>query len=141
MKKIIIIIMLGFLTYLSADVKSIDVIKLEKLIKVGVKVIDIRKPEDLVRTGIIPTSYRLNFYNKDGKINRDKWLNAFIRLVTDKRIKFVIISTNGDKAKLGANLLQDLKGYQNPYYLEGGINSWIHYGKKLIPIKKIEVYK
>jgi len=122
-------------TYLNAGVKSVSVIELDKLLKLGVKIIDIRKPNDLVKTGVIPNSYRLNFYNKNGKINRVKWMNTFVRLIKGNRIKFVLISSNGENAKLGANLLHDLKGYKNPYYLEGGINSWIHYKKKLVKIK------
>mgnify|MGYP000087676373 CR=1 FL=1 len=135
MKKLLIIIFLGFICLLNAEIKSINVLELEKLIKVGIKIIDIRMPKELNETGIIPTSYRLNFYKKDGKINRDKWLNAFIRLVRDRHLKFVIVSKDGEKAKLGATLLQDLKGYKKPYYLKGGINSWILEQKKIIYIK------
>lgn len=135
MKKVFLIFLITLTTYLNAGVKSVSVSELEKLLEIGIKVIDIRKPNDLAKTGIIPTSFRLNFYDKDGKINRTKWLNAFIRLVKDSKIKFVLVSTNGEKAELGANLLYDLKGYKNPYYLEGGINSWIDDKKKLIQIK------
>jgi len=127
--------LLGFITYLNAQVKSINTAELEKLIKVRIKIIDIRAPKELNKTGIIPTSYRLNFYTKEGKINRNKWLNAFNRLVKDRYIKFVLISRDGKKAKHAATLLHDLKGYKKPHYLKGGINSWILEQKKIIYIK------
>ena len=129
------VLFLFSVSQLNADVKGISTNELFKLMKVGVKIIDIRKPKEIKKTGIIPTSYRLNFYKKDEKINRVKWLNRFVNIVKNRSIKFVLISSDGEKAKLGANLLYDQKKYKNPYYLEGGINSWIKKNKKIIKIK------
>lgn len=124
------------LTTLSAEIKEIDINELEELRKVSIKIIDIRKPEEINKTGIIPTAYRLNFYNEDGKINRVKWLNAFSGLVKNRSIKFVLVSTDGKQAKFGANLLSDQKGYKNPYYLKGGMKNWLDNDKQTIQIKK-----
>ena len=131
MKKIFLSIAI-LATFLNAHVNSLSVSQLEKLMKAGVKIIDIRMPKELNKTGVIPTSYKLNFYEKNEKINRDKWLNAFVRIVKNRQLKFVLISKDGEHAKLGVNLLQDIKGYKNAYYLDGGINSWIKSKKKLI---------
>jgi rhodanese-related sulfurtransferase len=117
---------------LQADVKSISVQELEKLQDVGIKIIDIRKQNEIDKTGIIPSSYKLNFYKKDGKINRVIWLNRFVNLVKDTDIKFVLISTDGEQAEIDANILFNEKKYKNPYYLEGGINNWINKNKKTI---------
>ena len=135
MKITMTILMLGCLIHLNAQIKPMDVPELEKMMKKGIKVIDIRMPKELEKTGIIPSSYRLNFYKKDGKINRDKWLNAFVRLVKGRQIKFVLVSDDGVQAKHGAKLLYDLKGYKNAYYLDGGIDAWIENKNILIKIK------
>lgn len=116
-------------------IKSVDVDELVKLKSEGVKIIDIRKSKDIEKTGVIPTSYLLNFYKKDGTINKEKWLKSFVNLVKDTHIKFVLISTDGTKAAQGAELLYDKKGYTNPLYLKGGINTWIDAKKKIIKIK------
>ncbi|RXK02943.1 rhodanese-like domain-containing protein [Halarcobacter bivalviorum] len=123
-------------TFLNAQVKSVDVKELIELKQKGIKIIDIRKQKDIKETGIIPTSYRLSFYKKDGTINKEKWLNSFINLVGNTNIKFVLISEDGKKAKHGAELLQDKKGYIYPLYLEGGINAWIDAKEKLVKVKK-----
>lgn len=134
MKQLFIVITSLFLMFgqLHAEVQAVSVDELEQLRKIGVKIIDIRKPKELKKTGIIPGSYRLNFYEKDGKINRAKWLNRFINLVKAPYIKFVLVSTDGKQAKLGANILYDEKGYKNPYYLKGGMNSWLAHDKQTI---------
>lgn len=119
-------------TSLHADIKALSIKELQDYMKVGIKIIDIRKPEEIKKTGVIPTSYKLGFYDENGKINRAKWLHTFVDLVKNRQIKFVLISNNGEKAKLGANILADQKGYLNPYYLEGGIQHWIKKDKKII---------
>lgn len=123
------------MTTLNAEVKSINIDELLKLKKNGIKIIDIRKPSDISKTGVIPTSYRLNFYKKDGSIHKEKWLKHFVGLVHKRDIKFVLISKEGKMAKKGAELLNTKKGYQNPLYLEGGINNWINNNYKTIKIK------
>ena len=128
-------LLLSFST-LSAEIKEISINELEELRKVSIKIIDIRKPEEVQKTGIIPTAYRLNFYKEDGTINRVKWLNTFAGLVQNRSLKFVLISTDGKQAKVGANLLYDQKGYKNPYYLKGGMENWLDNDKKTIQIKK-----
>lgn len=138
MKQILKLIVLSLMLSLSlqADVKEIDINELEKLKSLGVKIIDIRKADELSKTGVIPTSYILGFHDKNGKINKERWLHAFVNLVQNKSIKFVLISTDGKLAKEGANLLKDKKGYKNPYYLEGGINNWLDSNKKTMPSRK-----
>ncbi len=136
MKNLFLILLIGALHYLNANIKAIDSNELDSLLKKGIKVIDIRHPIEIDKTGIIPNSYRLNYYEKDGKINKQKWLNAFVRIVQDKELKFVLVSKNGEKAKEGAELLFKKKKYLNPHYLEGGIASWIKDEKKIVKLNK-----
>ena len=134
-KKIIILISILCYSYAHTGIKAISIEELEELKTVGIKIIDIRQEEEIKRTGMIPTSYKLNFYKEDGKIDRGMWLNRFINLVKETQIKFVLISTDGKQAKRGAHLLHEKKKYQNPYYLEGGMNNWIKNNKKTIKLK------
>ncbi len=132
----IVILFLLLNTILSAAPTKVTGINVNELIELkhkGVKIIDIRKPKNLEKSGIIPTSFLLNFYKEDGTINKEKWLKAFINLVKNTKIKFVLISTDGTKAKYGAELLYE-KGYSSPLYLIGGIEAWITAKEQLIKI-------
>lgn len=122
--------MLFSFSFLHAEVKALNIEEFENLQKVGIKVIDIRKQQDIDRTGVIPGSYKLNFYKKDGTINRDKWLHSFVNLIAERQLKFALISVDGKQAQKGAHILFNEKGYKNPHYLEGGMDSWLKAGKK-----------
>ena len=130
----LLIAFVGF-SSLHADIKGINVDELKALKKSSIKVIDIRTKKDIKETGVIPGSYRLSFYNKEGKIDQKKWLHAFVGLIKSRQIKFVLISGNGKRAELGAEALMDKKGYKNPYYLKGGIDAWIDADE---PVQKIK---
>lgn len=132
MKKLLLCMGVLFcMTSLHAEIRGISVSELEHLKHLGVKIIDIRKQNQIDKTGIIPTSYKLNFYQKDGSINRVIWLKRFVNLVNGRHLKFVLISKDGEQAKLGAKILQDEKGYTHPYYLKGGIKAWLDANKKM----------
>ena len=118
-----------FFSYANGNVTAVSVKKLEELRKVGIKIIDIRKQKEIEKTGIIPGAYKLNFYKKDGSINRVLWLKRFVNLVKNRHIKFILISKNGEQAKKGAKILYEEKKYQYPYYLQGGMNQWLKHKK------------
>lgn len=125
----IILINMLFFSYINAQIKSISVDELEALRKVGIKIIDIRKQKEIDKTGIIPGAYKLNFYKKDGSLNEVLWLKRFVNLVKNRRIKFILISTDGQQAIKGAKILHEEKKYQHPYYLKGGMNQWLNNNK------------
>lgn len=145
MKKIglstIVFLLFTFSSLLNAQVKGIDVKELSSLKKTGIKIIDIRKAKDIKKTGVIPSSYRLNFYKKDGTIHKERWLRSFVDLVNSTQIKFVLISSDGKKAEHGAKLLHDKKGYKHPYYLIGGIEEWMDKDKKTVPVSHLKKSK
>lgn len=131
------LLMSFFISSLFADVKGIDTKELIFLKSKGIKIIDIRKVKEIHKTGIIPSSYRLSFYKKNGKIDKNKWLHSFVSLISNTSLKFVLISKDGELAKKGANLLKSEKNYKNSYYLIGGIKEWINSDLKTIKVKEL----
>lgn len=122
-------------SYAQNSIQAINAKQLEKLMKIGVKIIDIRKEKQIQQTGIIPTSYRLSFYEKNNDKQRRLWLRQFVNIIDDKKIKFVLIAQNSKQAKLAAHILKDQRGYKQPLYLKGGIDTWINSERKMLMIK------
>jgi rhodanese-related sulfurtransferase len=73
---------------------------------------------------------------KKTTINNDGfgYANLSISSMT-KKIKFVLIAQNSKQAKLAAHILKDQRGYKQPLYLKGGIDTWINSERKMLMIK------
>lgn len=128
------ILMITALLYIAsfADVKEISNDGLQAYISKRIVVVDIRTEKQWNNTGIIPGSYKINFFNEQGKSNKKRWLYIFARLVRNKSTLFVLISKEGKEAKEVAKILEKEVGYQNIFYLENGIEGWIDDERKVI---------
>ena len=115
-----------------ASIKAIDNDQLQQLIEKRVVIIDIRTEDEWEKTGIIPGSYKINYYNKEGEANTKRWLYIFARLVRNKGTTFVLVSSDGKEAEKLANMLYKEIGYSSVLYLNEGINAWIDDERKVI---------
>jgi rhodanese-related sulfurtransferase len=132
MKNILLTLVLGF-TFLCADFRAINEVKLDEAIKKGVVVIDIRRADEWAKFGTIRGSYKLTFFDKFGKYNSEKWMSSFIKLVRDKNQAFVLVCAHANRTKAVGKMLSSQLGYRNVYELEGGINyGWIDKGRKTV---------
>jgi hypothetical protein len=66
MKKILLFLVFT-LSFMYADFRAVNEIKLEEAIKKGVVVIDIRRVDEWQKYGTIKGSHKLTFFDKFGK--------------------------------------------------------------------------
>lgn len=132
MKKIILLFMLMF-SFSYADFSTVDDAKLQKMMKDGVSVIDIRRADEWKSVGIIPGSYKLTFFDAYGKYDVNTWMNAFVKIVKDKKQPFVLVCAHANRTKAVGQMLNEQAGFENVFDLDGGIMyGWIDKGHKTI---------
>jgi rhodanese-related sulfurtransferase len=131
-KKIILGVLIMITTSL-ADVKSIDAIKLQEMMKEGIVVIDIRRDDEYKYFGIIKGSHKLTFFDEKGEYDINEWVGGFTKLVTSQEQPFVLICAHANRTKVVGDMLSNQAVYKNVYDLKGGINyGWIDKGLKTI---------
>lgn len=129
MKKILFILVFS-LSFLYADFRAVNEVKLEEAIKKGVVVIDIRRADEWAKYGTIKGSHKLTFFDQFGKYDINKWMTSFTSLVKDKSQAFVLVCAHANRTKVVGKMLSSQLEYKNVYELEGGINyGWIDKGK------------
>ena len=129
MKKIWLIIVLLLLLplTLSAEVGQISNQQLTAMMQQGVKLIDIRRAEEWRQTGVVKGSHLLTFFDKNGRYDIGKWINAFNRIVK-KDEPFVLICRSGNRTGMVSKLLHYRLNYRNVNHLSRGIKNWIKEG-------------
>ncbi len=83
------------------------------------KIIDIRTEGEWVQMGVIRNSILLTFFNEQGEVDTDAFLEELNKVV-DKDEQFAIICNTGSRTKLVSNFLGKKKGY-NVVNLTGGM--------------------
>ncbi len=132
MKKVFVLFCLG-LTFLYADFRAVNEVKLKEAIQKGVVVIDIRRADEWKRFGMIEGSRQLTFFDKFGKYDTTSWLEGFTKLVKNKNQPFVLVCAHANRTKAVGKMLDTQLGYKHVYELEGGIMyGWIDKGQKVI---------
>lgn len=115
-----------------AGIQSITNDQLQAYMTKRIVVVDIRTEKKWKKTGIIPGSYKINFFNEEGKSNKKRWLYIFARLVRNKSTSFVLVSSEGKEAKEVSTILDEELGYRRVLFLEDGIEGWIDDARKVI---------
>lgn len=132
MKKILLLLVFT-LSFMYADFRAVNEIKLEEAIKKGVVVIDIRRVDEWQKYGTIKGSHKLTFFDQFGKYDMDKWMSSFTALVKDKSQPFVLVCAHANRSKAVGKMLSSQLSYKNVYELEGGINyGWLDKGKTTV---------
>jgi rhodanese-related sulfurtransferase len=131
MKKLIIIL-LSIVSLYSNQSKELLVDEVEAYFQNGATIIDIRDEYQWKKTGIIPGSYRLTYNDTKKENNEQKWLYTLIRLLKDKNGFFILISSDGEKAKQLSYKLKKDKKFINGLYLKDGMKAWTDADRKVI---------
>lgn len=114
-----------------AEVKHIDNIELQKLLKDKVTIVDIRTPEEWKETGVIEGSHLLTFFDKNGRYNVDNWLKEFAK-ISQKDQPVILICRTGNRTETVSNFLDKKVGYQHVYNVKKGIMEWIKAGNPIV---------
>ena len=130
-KYILSILLLG--NIMLADFKTLSTKEVQEEIKKGTVLIDIRREEEWQYYGIIEGSHKLTFFDGTGNYDINKWMEQFIKIVKNKKQKFILICAHANRTKTVGNFLNTQLRYENVYELDGGINyGWIDKGLKTI---------
>ena len=132
MKKMILIVML-LVSSLFAEFETLTTEQVQDAIKSGVKVIDIRRADEFKKYGIIKDSYKLTFFDGNGKYDINAWMAQFQQIITDKNQPFILVCAHSNRSKVVGKFLSDQAGYKNVKELDGGVNyGWLDKGLKTV---------
>ena len=133
-KKLFATITILFGIFLHAEVKDMSTEQLQQHIQNNdITIIDIRRPDEFKQFGIIQGSYKLTFFNQEGRYNIEKWMKKFSKIVTSKDQPFVLVCAHSNRTKVVGNFLSDQLKYKNVYQLKGGIiYGWLDKGLKTV---------
>lgn len=88
-------------------------------------VIDIRTPQEWQSTGIIPGSYPVKFFDKNGKYDIEQWLATVKQLQVSPEQEIILVCRSGGRSGRAGSLLTQKLNMQNISHLSTGISSWI----------------
>jgi len=90
-----------------------------KLKQENIPIIDIRLPVEWENTGIIPNTYKITFFTRNGDIN-PTFFDKLKKYNITKSSKFAIICRTGHRSKIAAELIKR-NGYNKVINLKGGM--------------------
>lgn len=116
----------------AAELIDLSVEQVQALQKNGAAlVIDIRTEQEWLSTGIIPSSHKLEFFNKQGKYDAEQWLDELAKLKSSSDQPVILVCRSGNRSGMVGNYLTQQLGMKNVYHLSNGIQAWIKAGQKL----------
>ena len=132
-RKLIIgsVCLLAMATNSFADITEVDNKALEALIAKGVPVVDVRRIDEWQSTGVIEGVHTLTFFDKQGRYDADKWLQALDK-IAPKGTPVVLICEAGVRSKNIANLLDKRLGYSGVHNHTKGMHDWIKARKPVV---------
>ena len=116
---------------LFADIEQVDNSALEALITKGVPVVDVRRIDEWQATGVIDGAHTLTFFDKSGRYDVKKWLQALDK-IAPKGTPIVLICAAGVRSKSIAELLDKRLGYSGVHNHSNGMNEWIKAGNPVV---------
>jgi len=126
-----IALLFAMVTASFADVEEVDNNALEALIANGVPVVDVRRVDEWQSTGIIDGAHTLTFFDKHGRYDAEKWLNA-LNKIAPKGTPVVFICEAGVRSKTIADLLDKRLGYSGVHNHSKGMQDWIKASKPVV---------
>jgi rhodanese-related sulfurtransferase len=125
---------MAFTTLLFAEFKTLTTDKLQKEMKNNnIIVIDIRRDDEFKKYGTIKNSYKLTFFDDQGKYDINSWMGRFIKIVKTKDTPFVLVCAHSNRTKVVGKFLSKQLNYTDVYELDGGINyGWLDKGLKTV---------
>lgn len=113
--------------------KSLSTTEFQQKREEGFAVIDIRRADEWEEFGIIEGSHKITFFDEIGEHDIDKFLEEFMRVVTDKEQPFILVCAHASRTKSVGEVMGIKYKYKNVYELDGGINwGWIDKGLQTV---------
>jgi len=113
-----------------ADKIDIDNKELKALMEQGVPVIDLRRAEEWNKTGVIDGSHLMTFFDKAGRYDAEKWMNALSSKINVNE-PLILICHSGVRTNIVGKWLSEHVG--TVYNVEEGIVSWLKEGNGTVP--------
>lgn len=123
--------LLIFSSTLWADITEVDNSALQELIEKGVPLIDVRRLDEWQQTGVIDGAHTLTFFDKQGRYDADKWLEALDK-IAPKGTPVILICARGVRSKNIAGLLDKRLGYTGVHNHTNGVLNWIEKGHPVV---------
>lgn len=114
-----------------ADIIEIDNGALQKLIEDGVPVVDVRRVDEWRKTGVIEGAHTLTFFDKQGRYDANKWLEALDK-IAPKGKPVILICAAGVRSKSIAGLLDKRLGYTGVHNHTKGMLDWVGKGLPVV---------
>lgn len=96
-------------------------------------VVDIRSEPEWQASGVISDSHKLQFFDREGKFDQQKWLAELEKMKTSPDQAVILVCRSGNRSgKVGALLTEQL-GMKNVYHLHNGLQEWLKSGRSLSP--------
>ena len=133
LRKVIVgsVLLFAFVAASFADVEQVDNNALQALIDKGVPVVDVRRIDEWQATGIIDGVHTLTFFDKEGRYDAERWLEALDK-IAPKGTPVVLICAAGVRSKSIAALLDKRLGYSGVHNHTKGMNDWLKAGMPVI---------
>ncbi len=124
LRNFLVLVLLGTASVTVAEVTEVDNQALQKLIDEGVPVIDVRRIDEWEKTGVIEGAHTLTFFDKRGRYDAQKWLQA-LDDIAPKGSPVILICEAGVRSKAIAGLLDKRLGYPGVHNHTKGMSDWI----------------
>lgn len=128
MKKLLLALV--FLSFLNAEITSVDIKKYD-FSNSDYVLVDVRMPSEYKATGVVDGAKLIPIIIDNGLYNQD-FLKEFSKLGKDTKI--AIMCRSGKRSQKAAEILEK-EGYKNLLNLDGGMNELLKTGIKLVPFK------
>ncbi|MDC9728600.1 MAG: rhodanese-like domain-containing protein [Methyloprofundus sp.] len=111
---------------LSAEnLKNLSTADMQEKINAGALVIDIRTKQEWQQTGIIPGSHPLNFFDKNGNSDPEKWVNTLQSLKSSPDQEVILVCHSGNRSGRVGTYLSSQLNMSHIAHLSTGISSWL----------------
>lgn len=107
------------------NLTNLNTSEVKEKINAGALVIDIRTAQEWQQTGLIPSSHPLNFFDKNGKSDPDKWISTLQSLKTSEDQEVILVCHSGSRSGRVGTYLSSRLNMSHISHLSTGISSWL----------------
>ena len=115
-----------------AEVVTIEVEDLGRLVARGVPLVDVRTAGEWQETGVVPGSRTLTYFDEQGRANPEAWMQDF-KVIAGPDDEVAIICRSGARSRAVAEFLDKERHYSRVYTVDGGVIGWKALGNPTVP--------